>query len=158
VQAHVARFGGDATRLSMFGHSAGASHVATYLFDPDMRGHELMSAAVLSSGLYVLRKSEMRANVAQYFGEDESIFARRSALSHVSGTKIPVFLTVAEYDPPPLATPTFELAMALTQRDGHPPPLLRLDGHNHYSCICSIGTEDERYSARAWEFIRTAVS
>jgi hypothetical protein len=35
-------------------------------------------------------------------------FARRSALSHVPGTKVPVLLTVAEFDPVSLATPAFE--------------------------------------------------
>lgn len=153
VKAHAAEFGGDAKRIVIFGHSAGAAHVASYVFDPDLRGHEEVAGAVLASGLYVLRTEEMRPNVAQYFGEDETTFARRSALSHVPGTKVPVLLSVAEFDPISLATPTFEMAIALTKRDGAPPPVLRLDDHNHFSCICGIGTKDERFSGALLDFI-----
>ena len=153
VKEHIAEFGGDAERIVLFGHSAGASHAASCLFDPELRGYLQVRGAMLSSGLYVLRTSEMRPNVAQYFGSDETTFARRSAVSHVAGTTIPVLLTVAEYDPVPLATPTFDLAIALTRRDGHPPKLLRLDDHNHYSCISSLGTSDTRYSSALLAFV-----
>ena len=153
VKAHAAGFGGDGERIVIFGHSAGAAHVASYVFDPDLKGHEEVAGAVLSSGLYVLRAEEMRPNVALYFGEDEATFERRSALSHVVGTKVPVLLSVAEFDPVSLATPTFEMAIALTKRDGNPPPLLRLDDHNHFSCICGIGTKDERFSQALLAFV-----
>lgn len=153
VQDHIAEFGGDATRIVIFGHSAGASHVASYLFDPDLRGDMQVCGAMLSSGLYVLRASEMRPNVAQYFGSDETTFERRSAVSHVAGTTIPVLLTIAEYDPAALATPTLDLAIALTRRDGRPPKLMRLDDHNHYSCISSLGTSDTRYASALLAFV-----
>ena len=156
LKAHAEEFGGDPARVTLFGHSAGAAHAASYLFDPELRGHEEVAAAVLASGLYVLRASEMRPNVAQYFGSDETTFERRSAVSHVAGTKIPVLVSVAELDPTPLATPGFELARALTRRDGHPPRFLRLDDHNHFSCICSIGTQDERFSAPLLDFVTAA--
>ena len=153
VKAHAADFGGDGKRMVIFGHSAGAAHVASYVFDPDLKGHEEVAGAILGSGLYVLRSDEIRPNVALYFGEDEATFERRSALSHVAGTKVPVLLSVAEFDPVSLATPTFEMAIALTKRDGAPPPLLRLDDHNHFSCICGIGTKDERFSGPLLAFI-----
>ena len=156
VKANARTFGGDPSRVVVFGHSAGAAHAGSYLFDPDIRGDLAVRAAVLASGLYVLRASELRPNVAQYFGSDEATFRRRSALSHVEGTKIPVFLSVAEFDPVALATPTFELAAALTRRDGHPPQILRVDGHNHFSYISSIGSPDERFSSRLLEFVNAA--
>lgn len=156
VKANAHRFGGDVAKITIFGHSAGAAHVASYIFDPDLRGDLDVAAAVLSSGLYVLRATEMRPNVAQYFGNDAATFTRRSAVSHVAETNIPVMLTVAELDPVPLSTPTFEMAIALTRRDGHAPRLLRLDDHNHFSCICSIGTADTRFSQPLLEFVRSS--
>ncbi|MBX9759962.1 MAG: alpha/beta hydrolase [Beijerinckiaceae bacterium] len=153
IKANAHAFGGDPSRLVVFGHSAGAAHAGTYVFDPDLRGDLDVRAAVLSSGLYVLRAADMRPNVAQYFGGDEGKFQRRSALTHVGGTTVPVFLSVAEFDPVPLATPTFELAAALTRRDGHPPQIMRVDGHNHFSYISSIGSPDVRFSDALLSFV-----
>jgi len=154
IKVNAGLVGGDGEEITVFGHSAGAAHVASYIFDPDLRGADDVAATVLGSGLFVLRPSEMRPNVIQYFGNDEATFSRRSALSHVAGTKIPVLLSVAEYDPTPLAAPAFELACELTRRDGHPPQFLRLDDHNHFSYICGIGTKDERFSAPLLDFVK----
>ena len=150
----IVQFGGAPDKLVLFGHSAGAAHAASYLYDPDTNGGAHLRAAVLGSGLYVLRSAEMRANVAQYFGNDEANYERRSALSHVGLNKTPVLLCVAEFDPAYLATPTFALAAALTKRDGRPPAILRADGHNHFSYISSIGSPDMRFSSALIDFVR----
>lgn len=154
VKANAARFGGDAGRVLIFGHSAGASHVASYLFDPDLRGGEEVIGGVLASGLYAVRREEIRPNVAQYFGDDDATFHQRSALSHVGKSKVPVFLAVAELDPVHLITPTFEMARALSLRDKAPPPIVRLSGHNHFSTMCTFGTMDDTFSAPVTEFVR----
>jgi acetyl esterase/lipase len=154
IGGSIAEYGGAADRPILFGHSAGAAHAASYLYDPDMNGGAHVRAAVLGSGLYILRSAEMRANVAQYFGSDEATFERRSAISHVSVNKTPVLLCVAEFDPSYLATPTFELAAALTRRDGRPPAIVRADGHNHFSYISSIGSPDDRFSSALFSFVR----
>jgi acetyl esterase len=52
-------------------------------------------------------------NLTAYFGSDPSQFAARSPISHVAERKLPLFLAVAEYDPPFLETPSLELAAAL---------------------------------------------
>ena len=153
VKANAASIGVDPAKVVVFGHSAGAAHVASYLFDPDIRGSEACLAGVLASGLYALRANEMRANVAQYFGADEATFDRRSALSHVTGTKVPVFVALSEFDPPYLAAPAFEMGRALTMRDGKSPPFIRLDNHNHFSSMCSFGTQDDSFSAPLLRFI-----
>ena len=115
------------SRIVVFGHSAGGSHCASFLFDPEIRGHEQVAGGVLvSGGSYVVRKAEVRANTLAYFGADDSRYDRQSAVRHVAGTKVPVLLAVAEHDPGFLVTPTLELATEVTRRDGRCPPLLRL--------------------------------
>lgn len=153
IKANAARFGGDPARVVIFGHSAGSSHVASYLFDPDLRGGDEVMCGVIASGLYAICREEMRPNVAQYFGDDDATFRQRSALSHVGASKVPVFLAVAELDPVYLITPTFEMARALALRDQRAPHIVRLAGHNHFSTMCTFGTEDESFSAPLLEFI-----
>ena len=89
IKANAAKFGGDPARVVIFGHSAGSSHVANYLFDPDLRGGDEVMGGVLASGLYVLRKEEMRPNVAQYYGADDAKYVQRSAMTHVPNSKVP---------------------------------------------------------------------
>ena len=153
VKANAARLGVNPAKIVIVGHSAGAAHVASYLFDPDTRGGDEVLAGVLASGIYAVRKAEMRPNVAQYFGEDESQYARRSALSHVDAFKTPVFLALSEFDPAYLAAPAFEMARALTLRDGKAPPIVRLEDHNHFSSMCTFGTKDDSFSEPLLRFI-----
>jgi acetyl esterase/lipase len=155
IKTNAARFGADPDRIVIVGHSAGASHVASYLFDPDLRGGDEVMAGVLASGLYVLRREEMRPNVAQYFGDEDANFHHRSALSHVAASKVPVFLAVAEHDPVYLITPTFEMARALALRDGSAPHIVRLAGHNHFSTMCTFGTSDDCFSGPLVDFVNT---
>lgn len=154
IKANAAQFGANADRLVIIGHSAGASHVASYLFDPDLRGGEEVTGGVLVSGLYALRREEMRPNVAQYFGDDDATFVQRSALTHVGKSKVPVFLAVAEFDPVYLITPTFEMARALSLRDQKPPHIIRIADHNHFSTMCTFGTDDDCVSTPVTAFIR----
>ena len=155
VKANAGTYGADAARVFVLGHSAGASHCASFLFDPDIRGHEKVAGGVLVSGAsYVLRPGQVRGGSVTYFGEDAATYERRSAVSHVAGTRVPVMLAVAELDPGFLATPTLELAIALARRDDRCPPLLRLEGHNHFSPPCSLGTNDDQLGGAIMGFVR----
>jgi acetyl esterase/lipase len=153
VKSNAARLGVDSAKIVIFGHSAGAAHVASYLFDPEVRGGDEVMAGVLASGMYAVRKNDLRANVVQYFGDDETTFERRSALTHVGDFKVPVFVALSEFDPAYLAAPAFEMARALTMRDGKAPPIIRLNDHNHFSSMCTFGTKDDSFSAPLLQFI-----
>ena len=50
TRAHAKEFGGDPDKIVIMGHSAGAAHVATYLFDPDIRGGDVVKGGLLSIG------------------------------------------------------------------------------------------------------------
>lgn len=156
AKSNAAIYGADASRVVVFGHSAGASHCATYLFDPEIRGHADVAGGILVSGAAYVLPTDMAVtapNIQAYFGTDTAQVARRSAVSHVAGTKVPVMLAVAERDLGVLVTPTLALAAAVTMRDDCCPPLYRLEGHNHFSPPCSLGTSDDELGGAAIRFI-----
>lgn len=154
VKAHAPEFGGDPNKIIIMGHSAGAAHVATFLFDPDINGGDIVAGGMLSSGPYEVHKDEDRRNLLAYFGNDTSQFVRRSPLNYVAKSKVPVAISVAEYDPQDLITPGFEMARALTLRDGKSPYIRSFDGHNHFSTVASIGSVDDDFAKVVFEFIR----
>ncbi len=158
IAAHAAEFGGDANRIVIMGHSAGAAHVASFLFDPDTKGEKLVRGGLLSSGMYEVRAGETRDNVLAYYGADESQFERRSSLRGVASSSIPIAVSVAEYDPINLVTPGFDLAKALCARDGKCPPIRRMDGHNHFSTVASMGTSDDDFANIVIDFVRSCTA
>ena len=143
VRQHAAAHGGDPDRIAIFGQSAGATHVATWLFDPSLDGAKPVSAVILASGTYHVAGDKIAPNVMAYFGSDPSLYEVCSPITHVHPTEVPLLLTVCEFDPPHLASPTFELAARLTNANGRPPQLCWLAGHNHVSNVLSIGTADD---------------
>jgi acetyl esterase/lipase len=158
AREHAAAHGGTPDRIAVFGQSAGASHVLTWLFDPVLRSVKPVSAAVLSSGTYRVAADKISPNVMAYFGSDRSQYEARSPVTHVHRTGIPFLLTVSEFDPPFLASPTFELAAKLTNENGHTPQLRWLAGHNHVSNVFSIGTQDDEAANLVSDFLRTSLS
>ena len=154
ARANAKSFGGDPARIILFGQSAGATHAATYLFDPSFHpaGQAGVAAGILMSGPYSFQ-GELRPNLKAYFGDDPSRYAERSPLTHVGKSRTPLLLSVAEYDPAFLAMPTYELARAVTLRDGKGPSLAYFAGHNHVSTVMSFGTAQDEVGARVREFI-----
>ncbi len=139
LATHAGDHGGDASRIYVVAQSAGAAHASSALFDPGLRPKTDIRAAVLMSGLYRLKSGVNGANAAKYFGEDESLFADRSAANHVASSTVKVFLTLAELDPYYLVSSTLDLMDALARRDGVSPPLTWLKGHNHISPALVLG-------------------
>ncbi|MDB5650794.1 MAG: putative esterase/lipase, partial [Hyphomicrobiales bacterium] len=154
LKTNAHKYDGDAERIFVLGHSAGATHVATFLFDPDIRGETQIRAAWLSSGIYEVRRDETKANVLAYFGSETGAFARRSPLHFVQNSRVPIGISVAEYDPPEFVTPSFDLAKLVCLRDAACPAMRVLDGHNHFSGVASLGSRDESVSEHLLRFVR----
>jgi acetyl esterase/lipase len=152
---HAAAHGGNPERIAVFGQSAGATHVLTWLFDPVLEGAKPVSAVVLASGTYRIGGEKIPSNVTAYFGADPSQYEARSPMSHVHRTGIPFLLTVSEFDPPFLASPTFELAAKLTDANGSAPRFLWFAGHNHVSNVFSIGTPDDEAARLVTDFLNS---
>jgi acetyl esterase len=148
-------YGGDAGRIFLFGQSAGATHAASYLFDPRFHpstGAGIVAGVLMSGGAYRVPEKPGE-NFVAYFGSDPSQYEARAPLTHVGKSKVPLLLSVAEYDPGMLTAPTYDLARAVSLRDGKSPQFNFYRGHNHVSTVQSIGTEQDDVGARIREFL-----
>ncbi len=157
TRANAKKYGGNPERIVLYGQSAGSCHCASYLFDASFHGAGGvgLAAGILMSGPYKA-EGELRAGMLAYFGADQSSYAARSPLTHVpkpGSARIPMLLSVAEYDPAFLTLPTYELALALTQRDGKGPHLAYFAGHNHVSTVMSFGTAQDDVGSAVRAFI-----
>ena len=149
VRAHAAEWGGDASKVILWGHSSGAAHVADYL----ARTPETpVKAAILMSGIYDLTNPEA-AMWSHYYGEEAAQYAARSSLPRLVTLPLPMMVVWAELDPPTFLPDTEQLVQG--RRDGGLPVVaLQLPGHSHLSEAYSIGTEDTTLSEPVLQFIR----
>ena len=164
VKRHAARYGGDPERIFLMGHSAGATHVATYAFDPRFQlpsGHGL-AGVVLVSGRYRVHwdpDDPALGGIRQYFGNDPTRYESRSVVTHVPNSNIPALLVIAEYDQRNLVETTGELFVALCRRDdGRCPRFVQLAGHNHLSEVLHINTSDDLLGREIQQFVSTGAA
>jgi acetyl esterase/lipase len=101
VRANIGAYGGDPNRIVLMGHSAGASHVAGYLFHKQFQpadGDGVIGAILLSGGYDPT--TGVTDGRRAYYGDDPSLYAARSPLRHIAARATPIFIGFAEYDPP----------------------------------------------------------
>lgn len=144
VHANIASYGGDPGRLFLFGHSAGGTHVADYLFQPRFQAKtgDGLAGAIPMSSVYNPVTGPQGPNVEAYFGKDHALWPERAAIRHVVERKLPVCLVMTEYDSPAFQAETLRLHLALCQRDGICPRLKQVTGHNHITGNYHLGTGD----------------
>ncbi len=159
IRKNAREHGGDPDRLFLMGHSAGATHVATYAFDARFQppeGHGL-AGIVLVSGRYRLRwdlDDPSLDSIREYFGRDPSLYESRSVVTHVPGSDVSSMLVIAEYDQRNLVETSGELFTAICNRDeGRCPRFLQLRHHNHLSEVIHINTEDELLGREILDFV-----
>jgi acetyl esterase/lipase len=160
LRKNAAAYGGDPNRIHLIGHSAGATHVATYAFMKDLQpreGHGL-AGIVLMSGRYHFDPHPSDPNLKNfqaYFGTDRAQYPARSPIRHVAAApRLPVHIVIAEYDNPDLDTQGALLLSALCERDRACPRFTRLERHNHLSMVYQFNTADEALGREVVEFIR----
>ena len=142
-------------KFIVVGQSAGAAHVATYLTDNLFFEHaaQHVAGAVLMSGFYNTL-SQMSPGAKSYFGDDALLLEQRSSILKVANIKIPLLLTLAQFDPPSIALQTLAFASQLTQIQQAAPPLNCLAGHNHVSTVLSIGSPQNEVGELLIKYVR----
>lgn len=155
AREHIAEYGGDPDKIFLMGHSAGASHVATYAFRSMLHptGGSGIAGAILCSGVYGIERGGAAPTRAAYYGEDESKYDEMEVLGNVDKPDFPVFVTVAENDPAMFEKVAFSLMGELVTKHGVSPRFKQVLGHNHISETYHIGTSDETLGPDLVDFV-----
>jgi acetyl esterase/lipase len=152
LKANVARFGGDPSKIVLWGHSAGAAHVADYVANAAKRNADAgIAGAVLTSGFYDLGTEVSVWKV--YYGEDVATYAERSSLPGLVATPVPLFVNDAELDPDMFREETDKLVAARAAA-GKPIERVHLEGHSHISETYAVGTGDRSLAEPVLQFVR----
>jgi acetyl esterase/lipase len=157
VTANVAARGGDPARIYLMGHSAGASHVATYASHPEFWGSKGsgLAGAILVSGLYDLAGMPPDAGPSAYYGTDPALYAERSSVNGLLKTKTPLMIAAAELDPPRFVEQLNLLKDSLCKSEHGCVRSFLLPQHSHMSEVYSINTQDTRLTDEILDFVKT---
>jgi len=149
----------DASRLFLMGHSAGAAHTGSYVYDKrfhpkdglGIAGHIVVSGRVRADN----RPDNPNAKkVEAYYGSDAAVLDRASPVAHVDETSIPTFVAWGEFENPLIDVYCSELVYRLASAKRKAPPSLWLREHNHTSTIAHLNTADHVLERAIVEFIR----
>lgn len=154
VLENIAGYGGDPQRVFLMGHSAGATHVASYVAGSVPHGPAGVSlaGAILLSGQYDLTTEEIGPPTRAYFGADSALYSERSPLAGLLRSRVPLLVQYGEVDPPNFQ----KQALLLNERlcgAGRCPTLLKLPHHSHISEVYAINTDDRSLTNVLAEFI-----
>jgi acetyl esterase/lipase len=157
VAANIGSRGGDGSRIYLLGHSAGATHVASYVSHPEF--HRVkdggIKAAIMLSGLYDLTASVLRAPEKAYFGDDFARYAERSSIRGLVATKIPLMIVAAEFDAPVYLRQLGLVEAAACEGPNGCTRSVVLPRHNHMSEVYSINTADTLLTDQILDFVKT---
>jgi acetyl esterase len=157
---NIGGFGGDPQRLFLIGHSAGATHVGTYILDPvlaarrrpEVRGMVLLSGRLRADAL---PDNPNAAGVRAYFGDDASRYDERSPVTYAERCDLPVFVAIAEYENPYLDVYGAEFFFRVAAARKQAPRFMRLPKHNHTSMVAHFNTGEELLGREILSFIKT---
>ena len=157
LREHAAAWGGDPERIVLLGHSAGGSHVATFLTDPRYKGQAqgVTAAALISARLDAdtLPGNPNAAGVVAYYGADPAQQRRHAPMAHAEAMTVPLMVAVAEYENPYLDLYALQYA-ARVAAAGRMPRIVQVARHNHTSIVAHLGSADREFATALLDFVQ----
>ena len=156
LHLNAAAHGGNPTKLFLIGHSAGGTHVASYVFDPALGyfGKHTAGAVLMSARLRadVSPENPNAEGVRAYFGNDAALYDQRSPVSHTTCSKLPVFIVTAQFENPLLDVYGLEMAYQLSLARRRAPRYRQLRGHNHMSVVAHFNSGEDALGHEILDF------
>ncbi len=150
---------GDTSKIFLFGHSAGAQHVASYIFeeeyqieDDGVRGAILASGSVYDTNIL---NGDADPQYYDYFGKNNKLYPVRSVLHKLKGRKVPVFVSYAEYDKDNFQYQASKLIDGLYRRDRQMPMVKQIMDHNHLSEVFHFNTGSSLFAYDILKFMKS---
>lgn len=142
VRANIARYGGDPDRIILWGHSAGANHVADYVSHHELQGPEFsgVKGAVLLSPFYAADPGKTPAH--PYYGNDLALQTAGSVIDRLWRSTVPLFLADSEFDPQGMRQFATTAHDRLCETPERCPEFVDLKDHNHLTEGMAVGTGD----------------
>jgi acetyl esterase/lipase len=156
VADNAGTYGINPQRLFLMGHSAGATHAASYVAHKEFQGPggSGLAGAIFASGIYDLTKAEPTPARRAYFGDDTARYAERSAVPGLVDGNIPFMISTAELDPPTMEQQFNLLKEVMCKSERGCVRAVALPHHSHMSESYSINTADHQLSDQILEFIK----
>lgn len=156
ISLNAKKLGGDAKRIFLMGHSAGATHVSNYLYfsefhacvEAEVAGAILMSGAFYDAG-------NISGPCESYYGEDSGSYQTFSIIRRIENSKAPLFITYAEFDPPEFDFQSILLFNTVYNHYGISPFIKRIINHNHISEVMQFNTGDDSIGPDIVSFINS---
>jgi arylformamidase len=158
VAANAARFGGDARRIYVAGHSSGG-HLAGNVLVTDW-AHDfelpptLVKGGLCISGMYDLKAVRLSAR-ASYVKLDDRSEQALSPQRHLDRIRCPVVVAYAEHDSPEFQRQSREFAAAL-EKSGKLGRLIVGAGLNHFEIPETLASADGLLGRAALELMQLA--
>lgn len=151
----------DTSKVFLFGHSAGAQHVASYIFEEKYQiKDDGVSGAILASGSVYdtsILNDDADPQYYDYFGRDAVKYEERSILDDLDGRKVPIFVSYAQYDKDNFQYQAAKIINTLFMRDNEMPTVRQLTDHNHLSEVFHFNTGENGFSDQIIKFINSAL-
>ena len=164
VKATIAERGGDPTRIYLMGHSAGATHVASYVGDKRFWQGDAppLAGAIIVSGSYTVEAPQdappqdrsFLERASAYFGKDPKLAAEQASLPGLVRGHTRLLIVNAQYDPPYFRRQADILAKAMADAPARHARFVVLPGHNHMSQIFAVNSSDRALTRQIELFVR----
>ncbi|MGF6297427.1 acetyl esterase/lipase [Paraburkholderia sp. WC7.3d] len=151
------RLGISTEQLVVIGHSAGATHLASWLsgHHGQIPDSSAVRGAVLISGIFAPSLLPFQGAFA-YYGDDLTP-SRYSTVNGIEASEAPLLLVAAEFDPPEFISQWNAVVSARAATPGAKTTTFLVPNQNHFTSIQHLGVQADDLGVEMAKFVQSCV-